>query len=77
MQLENVVECTNYLNSDLVTNFYPYLSTLDGTLSQIIDTRSLMASNDDGAMRDFVAETIIEIFENDKNDKSFCSQIKP
>ena len=46
MQLENVVECTNYLNSDHVTNFYPYVSTLDGTLSQIIDIQSLMASND-------------------------------
>ena len=80
MEEPHVVQCMNYPDSNQVSDFDPFNSNLDGTMSQITDINTQLSDNDDDEEDDvfaFVAENIRKGIENDKKTKSYYSQLKP
>ena len=76
----HVVRCTNYPDSNKVTDFDPFNSNLDGTMSQVTDINTQLSDegneNEDEVFA-FVTENVNKSIQKDKKTKSFYSQLKP
>ena len=78
--LPHVVRCTNYPDSNKVSDFDPFNSNLDGTMSQLTDINTELSdeeNQDDGDVFAFVASNIQQTIKNDAKTKSFYAQLKP
>ena len=77
VELEHVVKCFNYPNSNKVDDFDPFLSTLDSTLSQVTEIGTQMEEENDDAVLEFVSQNVTATVTQQNTDNSFYSQLKP
>ena len=73
----HVVKCKNYPDSNEVSDFDPFHSNLDGTMSQVTDVNTQMESDDEDNIFAFVSDNINSTIQNTKKENSFFSQLKP
>ena len=76
-EMEYVVKCFNYPNSNNLDDFEPFLSTLDSTLSQVTEIGTQMEEENDDAVLEFVSQNVTATVTQQNKDNSFYSQLKP
>ena len=78
--LPHVVRCTNYPDSKKVSDFDPFDSNFDGTMSQVTDINTQLTdgeNDNDTNVFAFVTKNIRQTIKNDAETKSFYAQLKP
>ena len=58
LEMEQVIKCANYPNSNEVDDFDPFLSTLDSTLSQVTEIGTEMDAENDNMVLQFVSDNV-------------------
>lgn len=76
-ELEHVVKCVNYPDSNKVSDFDPYNSNFDGTTSQITEVGTQMSDEDDNNVLSFIQENVQNDITDINESKTFYSQVKP
>ena len=77
--LPHVVWCTNYPESNKVIDFYPSVSNLDGTISQVTNINTQLSGDDNGenSVFAFVAQNAKTSIEKNTKPQSFNAQLIP
>ena len=79
-QIPHVVKCINYPDSNKVSEFDPFNSNFDGTISQITDINTQL-SDDEEENEDkvfaFVTENVTQSIQKDLKNKSYYAQLQP
>ena len=73
----HIVKCSNYPNSNEVSDFDPFNSNFDGTMSQVTDINTDIDGEDENNIFAFVSDNIQSTIERTKTEKTFFSQLKP
>ena len=77
LEMEHVIKCANYPNSNEVDDFVPFLSTLDSTLSQVTEIGTEMDAENDNMVLQFVSDNVTATISQTNTENSFYSQLKP
>ena len=79
-ELPHVVQCINYPDSNQVSDFDPFNSNLDGTMSQVTDINTQYSEYENDNENDifaYVADNVRTSIVNEQKTKSFYAQLKP
>ena len=74
---EHVIKCANYPDSSEVDDLNTFLSTLDSTLSQVIEIGIELEEENYNAVLQFVSDNVTATITQNNYENSFFSQLKP